>query len=192
MFGHLPTTLNVNDKDYRIRTDFREILKIVSAYNDDTLTDKEKVYVCMRQIYIDLFDMPTKDYETAYKKAIDFIECNNQSKGKPGPKIVNWDKDEQLLFPAINKVAGCEVRAMPYTHWWTFLGYFHSIDPESTYGFILQIRQKKVKNKKLEKHELAFYNANREICEVSSEVTTRAKADKKLASIYADLLKEGD
>ncbi len=42
-------------------------------------------------------------------------------------KVMDWEQDEPILFPAINQVAGCEVRSVPYIHWWTFVGYFMEI-----------------------------------------------------------------
>ena len=40
---------------------------------------------------------------------------------------MDWDQDAPLIVPAINKVLGGEVRAMPYLHWWTFVGAYMEI-----------------------------------------------------------------
>ena len=45
MLGQLPTSLDVCGTAYKIRTDYRNILQIFSAYNDSNLSDSEKVYV---------------------------------------------------------------------------------------------------------------------------------------------------
>lgn len=189
MLGLLPKTLNVGGKAYKIRSDYRDIFRIISAFNDPDLTDQEKVYVCMAQIYVNLESIPKNDFEAAYKAAISFIECNNKN-DKPSPKIIDWEKDEQLMFPAINKVAGYEVRAVDYLHWWTFLGYFQGIDRDDTWGFILTIRQKRAKHKKLEKYEQEFYNANRDICEIG-KIKNRAQGFEDLESIFNELAKGG-
>lgn len=190
MLGALPTSLEVGGRTYKIRTDYRDVLRIMSAFNDDTLTNRDKLYVCLKQLYIDLESIPRGDIEAAYNAAVSFIDCWGQDV-KPGPKIVNWDKDEQLIFPAVNKAAGQEVRAVPYMHWWTFLGYFQSIDRDDTWGFILSIRQKRARHKKLEKHEQEFYAANRALCEVSTPRNRAADNDKALLEIYESLMKGG-
>ena len=45
MIGTLPRSLEVNGKFYRIRSDFRDVLKIVIAFGDPDLEDKEKAYI---------------------------------------------------------------------------------------------------------------------------------------------------
>lgn len=192
MLGQLPRALEINGAEYEINTDYRNILQIFAAFNDEDLTPQEKVYICMRRLFADLSKLPREDFEEGYTEALRFIECNDYGKkDKPSPKVVNWEKDEQLIFPAINKVAGTEVRAVPYMHWWTFLGYFQAIDREDIWGFILTIRQKKAQHKPLAKHEKEFYNANRALCDVDTP-QERPTAEDALADIFQSLLKGGD
>lgn len=191
MIGTLPQTLEVCDKNYEIRSDYRSVLKIIIAYNDKTLSEQEKVFVCLSRIYKDLESIPKdKDtYAAAFKAATKFIECHLSS-DRPSPKVVNWEKDEQLIFPAINKVAGMEVRAVSYMHWWTFLGYFQAVNPEDLWGVILTIRQKKAMGKKLEKNEREFLTANPDLCSIDP-VTERRSPEDQMRAIYENLLKEG-
>ena len=191
MLGQLPRSLEINGKIYDINTDFRVILVIISAFNDDDLEDNEKVYICLKRLYVDFDSMPHDDYEEAYSAAIRFIECEQPQEQKRSPRIVNWEKDEQMIFPAINKVAGCEVRLLDYLHWYTFYGFFQGISTDDTYGYILTLRQKKAKGKKFEKHEQEFWNNNRSACVMNADAGTSAGADKQLQKIYESLLKGG-
>ena len=189
MIGRLPTSLTVNEKSYNIRTDFRDILKILLAFADEDLEPKEKAFVLMAQIYKDLAELPKADYEQAYLQAMAFVSCETverlQRQTKKNLRLIDWEKDEMLLFPAVNKVAGFEVRTVDYMHWWTFMGFFQGIDREDTYGFILSIRQKRAKHKKLEKYEQSFFNANREICDLNFK--TRQDAEDELVKIFNEL-----
>ena len=191
MIGQLPRKLKVNNKEYKIRSDYRNVLRIIQAYNDKDLSDREKVFICLNRIYEDLDSMPKdKDtYTQAFNAASEFIECR-LSNDKPSPKVVNWEKDEQMIFPAINKVAGTEIRALEYMHWWTFLGYFQSIDREDLWGTVLMIRQKKAKGKKLEKYEKEFYAANRDLCSIET-AEERETPEDAMWAIYERLVKEG-
>jgi len=191
MLGQLPKTLTVNGCQYAIRTDFRIILKVIAAFNDENLLDREKVYVCLKNIFKDFSGIHPSDYEEAYKAAFRFIEGGMRSGDKPGPKVVNWAKDEHLIFPEINKVAGREVREMEYLHWWSFMGYFQAVDRDGLWGSILAIRHKKATGKKLESYEREFYNANRELCAVEETQNAQSPED-SLAAIYQDLLNGGD
>lgn len=191
MLGDLPRTLDVGGQTYRIRTDYRSVLRIIAALADDELMDAEKAYVLLRQVYIDFDRIPADKYVEAYEKACGFIACGQPDTDRKQPQVVNWIKDEQMLFPAINKVAGREVRAAEYLHWWTFMGFFHGISSEDTYGYVLMLRQKKARGKKLEKHEQEFWDNNRQMCEYKQRPASSSKlAEATAADIFAQLLAE--
>ena len=190
MLGLLPDSLIVAGKRYAIRSDFRNFLRIIEVFNDPELTNEEKVYVFLKRAYVEFDSIPNQHYEEAYKRAAEFMEWQKEEK-KHSPRLYDWVKDEQLIFPAVNKAAGMEIRALPYLHWWTFLGYFQSIDSESLWGTVLSIRQKRAKGKKLEKWEREFYSNNRELCQIT-RTEVRKSAEDTLQEIFKSLLKEGD
>ena len=170
MIGELPARLDVNGKSYAIRTDMKDVLKILQAFGDPELKDEEKVYICLVILYRDFDEMPQSDYEAAYKAAAEFIDCGLHSgadKGRPTPRTMDWEQDAPILFPAINRVAGCEVRNIPHLHWWTFMGYFMEIH-DGTFAQVMALRSKKAKGKKLEKWEREYYDENRELIDFKS------------------------
>ena len=169
MLGELPTALEVAGKKYRIDSDFRNILTILTAFNDDELKPEEKGYVCLARLYNEFGKIPQSDIPEAYRKAVGFINFMAGSDDGKKRKYIDWEKDEQLIFPAINATAGMEVRLVPYMHWWTFIGYFQNVNPESLFGTVLTIRQKRGKGKKLEKWEKEFERNNRELCALPAE-----------------------
>lgn len=188
MIGSLPTSLEIAGKQYAIRTDYRNILMVFEAMEDDELNDREKFYVMLKRLYVDFETIPQQSYQEAYEKAMQFIESHDRSEEKKSPKLIDWAKDEHMIFPAINAVAGCEVRALEYMHWWTFLGHFENIDNECLWSFVLSIRQKRAKGKKLEKHERDFFNQNRELCTIHKKIK---KPEDALAQMFAELTGEG-
>ena len=191
MLGDLPQTLDVGGKAYRIRSDFRSIFRIIAAFADDALTGQEKVYVTLKQIYRDFDQIPLEQYGEAYERAMWFINCGEQPTESHTPQIVDWLHDEQMIFPAVNKAAAQEVRLVSYMHWWTFMGFFRSIDREDTYGYVLMLRQKRAQGKPLEKWEAEFWNRNRDICDLHMNASSGAEAEDALAEIYRELLKGG-
>ena len=191
MIGSLPTSLEIHGKEYKLRTDYRNILCVFEALSDPTLTDNEKLYVLLMRMFEDFESMPGQDYVEAYEKVCKFIACNSDSEDKKNPQLLDWEKDEQLIFPAINAVAGYEVRSVEYMHWWTFMGFFQSVDNESLWSFVLSIRQKQAKGKKLEKHEREFLNSNRELCSVHRKVNPK-KAEDSLEALFNQLTEGGN
>lgn len=165
MIGRLPEALEVNGSEWSIRTDFRDILVIMQASADPDLDDYEKAVVTLKILYIDFDDMCENDYAEALKQAGWFLDCGQEERDRKVPRVMDWEQDEGLIFPAINKVAGQEVRAVDYMHWWTFCGYFMEIN-EGVFSSVLNIRQKKAKGKKLEKWEQDFYRDNKDLCDL--------------------------
>ena len=145
MIGALPTSLEVGGKEWKIDSDYRNVLRIFEALEDNELNEQEKMYILLDRMYDDFKEMPKQLYEEACIKANQFMECHDRSDDKKNPKLINWEKDEHMIFPAINKAAGCEVRSVEYMHWWTFLGYFESVDNECLWAYVLSIRQKKAR-----------------------------------------------
>lgn len=163
----LTTELEVNEKRYRIRSDYRDILKIIQAYNDPELEEKEKCYVALKILYINFENIPEKDMEEAYRKAVWFIDCGEQYTEKTTQelRLMDWEHDESIVIPAINRVAGREVRTAKYIHWWTFIGLYMEIG-ECVFSEVVYIRQKLAKHERLEKYEKVFYRANKDIIDL--------------------------
>lgn len=181
MIGELPRKLCVNGKNYAIRTDRRDILKIIKAFNDPNLEDHEKAYVCLFILYRDFYKMPKDDYDAALEAAGKFIDGDNGSRGDKDkqikPTVMDWEQDEAILFPEINKIAGYETRSAKYIHWWTFLGFYMAIS-EGVFSQVLSIRSKKAKGKKLESWEREFWNANKSICVLKQRLSDEEQAKK--------------
>lgn len=169
MIGALPISLNVAGGDYPIETDYRNILVAMAACADPECTDKEKLYILMKRLFRDsLGKIPEELIPEAAEKAKWFIDCGQiEDEKKPSKKLIDWEQDEPIIFPAINKVAHMEVRAVEYLHWWTFMGYFMEIE-EGTLSVVIGIRQKKAKGKVLEKWEKEFYQNNKVLCEIKT------------------------
>ena len=177
MIGQLPTSIEINGKPFSIRTDYRDILTIISAFNDPDLDDKEKLFVCLYILYRNFDGIRPEDYEQAYAKAVRFIDCGDDPKDGPHPRLMDWEQDERILFPAINSVAGYETRARKYIHWWTFMGYFMEIH-EGVFSQVLALRQKKSKGKKLEKWEQEFWRSNKDLCTLKVRISKEEQEEK--------------
>ena len=165
----IPTTITVGSTEYRIRNkgDYRMVLDCFSALQDASLNSNERLFCSLIIFYEDINCIADinkfEDLEEAATKMFDFFNCGrSQSIGKKmNHKLIDWEQDSQIICSAINKVANKEVRAEPYIHWWTFMGYYSAVG-ESLLSTIVSIRDKIVRGKKLEKHERVFKQENPE------------------------------
>ena len=129
MIGALPEVLSVGDEDYPIRTDYRNVLQVFEAFQDPDLQPEEKWIVAIYLLFEDFscaddvlqavqdgFDLGKSMKEISW-----FISAGHPEREVSELPTYNWKQDEQIIFSAVNKVAGKETRELDYLHWWTFL-----------------------------------------------------------------------
>jgi len=175
----LPEALEVGGTFYNIRTDYRAILDILRAYNDPELDSYEQNLILLDIIYEDCNLIPEEHLNEAAQKASEFIDAGiKEDKSKPKPRSMDWEQDAPLIIPAVNGVAGAEVRAMKYLHWWTFIGYYMEIK-DCLFSQIVSIRCKRAKGKKLEKYEQEFLKENKDLITLRQQYSDEEEQAKK-------------
>ena len=188
----LPTSVTVRDKVFTItnKGDYRVILDCFSALQDNELGEDYRVLASLLIFYneftcyadvLEYFDYVQDLITEMYK----FFNCGaTESIGaKVNYTVINWDSDEQIICSAINKVARCEVRSLPYLHWWTFMGYYNSVG-ESVLATVVGIRNKIMKHKPLEKWEQEFKRDNPDYFNWNSQLITDRDAEKVIRELW--------
>jgi len=174
MMYELPTTLEIDGVEHPIRSDYRAVLDICTALADNELTSQEKGLALLTILYEDVEAIT--NLEEAVKKGLWFVACGDDTTPqRKAPKLMDWEKDFSLIVAPVNRIAGCEIRSLPYMHWWTFIGYYYEIG-DCAFANIVSIRSKKAKGKKLEKWEQEFYRENRDKIDLRAGVTEADKA----------------
>lgn len=173
---NLPTSICIAGEEYEIRSDFRAVIDILIACSDPELTDYQKMDVMLDILYVE--DIPLSGYEEACQKACEFIDAGVKPDSKPKHRLMDWEQDASIVIPAVNKVAGMEVRSVPYLHWWTFLGYFMEIG-ESLFSQVVSIRQKKAKHQKLDKWERDWERENASIVRLEHRESEESKRERE-------------
>lgn len=187
----IPTSIYINNREYRIRNngDYRMVLDCFAVLQDADLTTKERLFACLIIFYQDLNSIEDvlnqENLEDLFTKMYEFFNCGTdaslgiQSKHK----LIDWEQDSQLICSAINKVANTEIRAVPYIHWWTFMGYYSAIG-QSPLTTVIEIRDKIIKGKKLEKHEQEFRRNNPKYFVWNNKSVDSTEADKLLHELW--------
>lgn len=186
MIGSLPVSLKVAGVVYPIETDYRNILIALTACADPEYTVQEKLFILSKRLFREgLAEIPEEYIPEAAEKVKWFIDCGQTADDKKPPiKLIDWEQDEPILFPAINKIAHKEVRSAEYLHWWTLMGYFSEIE-SGTFSVVLGIRQKQAAGKTLEKWENEFYQNNKTLCDIKTRYSEEEQAEiDELNSIF--------
>lgn len=178
MIGLLPQSLDIGGRAYAIRSDYRAVLNIIQAFNDPQLSEREKCYVCLKCLYVNP-DFAREQLSEAAEKAYWFVGGGDMPKSAARVKTIDWEHDESVIFPAVSKAAGYEVRSVPYLHWWVFIGLFNEIG-DGLFAQVVSVRQKLAKGKKLEKWEREFYSQNRRLIDLNSLTDEQEREDEEL------------
>ena len=154
----LPREAVIGGNTYHLHTDYRDILDIFSRLQDETLPEFIRWKVALALFYEE--QIPEEDFQEAARYFCSFVNCGQEETEHPGPPLIDWEADAQVIVSDVNKAAGKEIRELPYLHWWTFLGWFHSIG-EGGLSTLVSIRDKLNRGKKLEKWEQEYYRRNK-------------------------------
>lgn len=180
----LPRTAGIGTMEYPINADFRDVLEIIKYLNDDSRPEYLRWQIALGLFYDG--DIPEEHQREAMEYLAEFISYG-ETEARPGPKLMDWDQDAQIILGDVNKVAGKEVRAESFLHWWTFLSYFYGIG-EGQLSTITSIRNKKQRGKKLEKWEDEFYKSHKSKIEFRK---VKTEEDKKAEEYFVRFLYGG-
>ena len=171
----LPQSVSFGGLNYKFCTDYRDILEIISYLTDNSYSEYTRWRIALGLFYDD--EIPNEHQEDAMRYLSSFISYGAEE-GKQGIKLMDWQQDASLIVSDINKVAGKEIRALEYLHWWTFLSYFYGIG-EGQLSSVVSIRKKKATGKKLEKWEQEYYQNNKKLIDFSAPETDAIREEKE-------------
>lgn len=158
----LPESAVIGGEEYEINSDYRDILEIIKRLNDPDKPEYVRWRIAIAMFYEG--EIP-QEYEQEAMEFLSTFISYGEKDAKPGPKLIDWEQDTRVIVADVNKVAGTEIRALPYLHWWTFLSYFSAIG-EGQLSTVVAIRDKLRRGKKLEKWEQEFYRENKSLVDL--------------------------
>ncbi len=185
MIGLLPKSLVIDGIEYDIDSDYRTALLIMQMYNDRALSALNAQMTMLNILFTTIPEGESEpvtiipeNISEAIKQAMWFLNIgDNDNNIKLTKRTIDYKKDEQLIFSAVNAVYTKDVRSERYMHWWTFYGLCQAIDGESLISYIISIRNKLFNGKKLEKHENEFYKQNKDLIIIKGEDTEESIDD---------------
>lgn len=192
----IPTRVKIDGQSYAIQNqgDYRMVLDCFVALNDTELTEEERIFASLIIFYKKfkkLSDLNKVNIKEAVRQMFLFFNCGNDFEDERKlPKLINWEKDSQIISSAINKVSGQEIRNIPYMHWWTFMGYYLSIG-QSVLSQVVGIRYKLSRGEKLEKWERKFQQDNPQYFKVDLRTAEQKENDEFIKNLRDEWNNEG-
>lgn len=154
----LPVKTRLGEREYDLHTDWRDILEIFTYLEDPDIPEYLRWQIAVALFYEQ--EVPPEDMQAAMQYLARFIAGGSGEKTKARKKLLDWQQDGTIIVAEVNRAAGQEIRALPYLHWWTFLGWFHTIG-QGQLSMLVSIRDKLLSGKKLEPWEKEYYRDNK-------------------------------
>lgn len=135
LIDELPTSLQINNTEYPINSDFRTCLRIVMALEDNELTAQEKQVI----VLVNLFRKIPEDVPAAMQAAQLFLNGGKVYQDNDSPRVVSFEKDAPLIYSAFRQTHGVDLTSINL-HWWQFLALMQGLDHESNFRQLVSLR----------------------------------------------------
>lgn len=174
LIEQLPEAVEIDGREWAIRTGFRDCLRVILAFEDAELTIFEKQMVLLELLY------PEKpnNAQAAFDLGIQFLnggEPGESDGGGPSMRLYSFAQDAGFIFSAFRQTHGIDLEKAEM-HWWKFIALFMDLGPETTFCNLVSLR-KKIKTGKASKEERQTYREIRDVAELP-ELDTRTIEEK--------------
>lgn len=162
----LPTKIRVNENIYDVNYDYKTAIKTLMAFEDDELTQSEKYYILLNNIYKQ--EIPQRDEEEAIFKAIKFLNLGVDSESnsnKESPRVYSFSKDASYIYSGISQTHKVDLEKESNLHFWKFMSLFMDMTPECMFGELVYYRKRKQEGK-LTKEEKQQYEKIKDLVDL--------------------------
>lgn len=187
LIDQFPTAIMIDDKEISVNYDFRTGIRIILAFEDNTLTDFEKQTILLQNLYPNISDIPNA--EIAIKQGIKFLNGGKASKENDEDeplRLYSFAKDAELIFAAFKQTHGIDLDTADL-HWWKFLALFMDLGAETAFCNLIGLRQR-LKTGKATKEERQMARDMPGLIDLP-EIDTRTLEEKEKEAEFMRLIK---
>lgn len=185
----VPTTVNIDNKEYEINSDFRTSILFELLMQDSSI-EEDKIFMAL-QLYYPI--IPEKVNE-AIERMLWFYRCGKDmksskgnGKGKSPTQIYSFEHDDDYIYSAYLDQYGIDLQDINYLHWWKFKAMFKSLKEDNMIVKIMGYRSMDLSKIK-DKEQKSYYNHMKELYKIPIPQDEQEKLDE----ITAVLLNGGD
>lgn len=135
-----PLYVKINDKKYKINTDFKVALKCQEVANDSTINDIERALAIIYLLFGDDGLEDTENYDLLIEKAQKYLSCgeevDNTKNDKPDMDLL---QDYRLIQASFKSDYGIDLEKANI-HWWDFYTYLNGLTDKCVLNRIRELR----------------------------------------------------
>lgn len=183
LFDTLPEYIEIDGQPYQINTDYKNCLRIITAFEDNDLTPQEKQIVLLSNLYNEI----PRNVNEAMRQAVIFLNGGEENTDEETPpyRLYSFAKDSRFIYAAFRQTHGIDLTETDL-HWWQFLSLFLDLGSETTFSQLISLR-KRLKTGKATKEERQAAREMGSIIEVP-EIDTRTLDEKEQEAEFMRLI----
>ena len=186
----VPTTVNIDNKEYEINSDFRTSILFELLMQDGTIEEDDKILMALQLYYPDIPENIKKAIEQMlwfYRCDKDVSSSKGNGKGKGVIQIYSFEYDDDYIYSAFLDQYNVDLQDIEYLHWWKFKAMFKALKDDNMIVKIMGYRSIDLSKVK-DKEQKAYYKRMQKLYEIPI-----CKDEKdKLDDITIALLHGGD
>lgn len=114
-----------------LSTDFRNMIRLDLILHDPELSETEKTYAALNQLYPETPSDPYKALEGLEWFFLRGKKSDGKGTGKADKKGFDFEQDDSKIYAAFLATYQISLSTVEYLHWWEFMALFESL-PETT------------------------------------------------------------
>ena len=186
----VPTTVNIDNREYEINSDFRTSRLFELLMQDGTIEEDDKILMALQLYYPDIPENIKKAIEQMlwfYRCGKDVSSSKGNGKSKGVTQIYSFEYDDDYIYSAFLDQYNIDLQDIEYLHWWKFKAMFKSLKDDNMIVKIMGYRSMDLSKVK-DKEQKAYYKRMQKLYEIPISKNEQNKLD----DITIALLSGGD
>lgn len=171
-----PNSVSIDNKNYRINTDFRISILFSQLLQDRSLSDKEKManainlYFPIKPPYLNTIE----GLNNAMDKIFWFYRCGEyvvaENSSTHTKEVFCFEQDANYIYSAFLTQYNIDLQDIEHLHWWKFMALFKSLGEEHLFSKIIGYRSRPITSD-MTKEQKEFYREMKQLYEIPDKRT---------------------
>ena len=179
MVDLVPTTVNIDNKEYEINSDFRTSILFELLMQDGIIDEDDKILMALQLYYPDIPENIKEAIEQMlwfYRCGKDVSSSKGNGKSKGVTQIYSFEYDDDYIYSAFLDQYGVDLQDIEYLHWWKFKAMFKSLKDDNMIVKIMGYRSMDLSKVK-DKEQKAYYKRMQKLYEIPISKDEQNKLD---------------
>lgn len=175
----VPTTVNIDNKEYEINSDFRTSILFELLMQDGTIEEDDKILMALQLYYPDIPENIKKAIEQMlwfYRCGKDVSSSKGNGKSKGITQIYSFEYDDDYIYSAFLDQYNIDLQDIEYLHWWKFKAMFKALKDDNMIVKIIGYRSMDLSKVK-DKEQKAYYKRMQKLYEIPISNDEQNKLD---------------